>query len=313
MTPSISVIISTHDRPDSLRRTVAAVLRQTLVPVELIVVNDGATDIADDVPASCAEAGLPLQVRRMDRPSLPASRNAGAALARGDVIMLLDDDVTMPDDYLARLAEMYRLDRRGVIGGIAGILTERQIPGLGHRLSMALVEASAANRWAPWRSVARYTALPPALAGRLDPARAMSGGAISLRRQVARRHHFNGALSGYALGEDTEFSFRVERQVPLFVARELVLWHELAPSGRPDNYRRGRTYVTHMTAIARDSVGGGAGTYLLLAYHLAGFMLLSAAWALTTWRRSELDLAAGIIDELAHQGWQWARRTLCGC
>ena len=54
MTESISVILPTHDRPDSLRRAVRSVLAQSLLPVELIIVNDG----DEEIPATRTEKAI---------------------------------------------------------------------------------------------------------------------------------------------------------------------------------------------------------------------------------------------------------------
>ena len=68
-----------------------------------------------------------------------------------------------------------------------------------------------------------------------------------------------------------------------------------------------------MLSIARTSVQGGAGTWLLLGYHLGGMMLLASVWALLSWRVHNLQLAAGIATELLDQGRRAAGRLLCGC
>ncbi|KKL09408.1 hypothetical protein LCGC14_2566130, partial [marine sediment metagenome] len=51
-------IFSTHDRPESLRRAVDSLLRQSLMPDEVIIVDDGAEPIPDDIGDAVMQAAL---------------------------------------------------------------------------------------------------------------------------------------------------------------------------------------------------------------------------------------------------------------
>jgi glycosyltransferase involved in cell wall biosynthesis len=81
----ISVIIPTRDRPDFLAEAVESVLRQSFPEIELLIVNDGTTPIADFGDD---------RVRVLDnemRGAVPA-RNLGILEASGSHIAFLDDD-----------------------------------------------------------------------------------------------------------------------------------------------------------------------------------------------------------------------------
>ena len=59
---------------------------------KVVVVNDGGTDLTTEV-ASTAEAGLRVQSLVLPaRRGLPAARNAGIDVARGEFLAFLDDD-----------------------------------------------------------------------------------------------------------------------------------------------------------------------------------------------------------------------------
>lgn len=312
MTPSISVILATHDRPDSLTRAVEAVLAQTLPPKELIVVNDGPDDIDPAIGERARAAGVAFKCRRLERASLPASRNCGISMATGDVLLLMDDDVMPPPDHLARLAGLYQADTAGVVGGIGAVLVNCSYGKLNTWLWQRLSAALAINRWGPRVVAAKRVPLPPALRGRLTPARFLSGGGISLRRHVAAAAGFEESFSGYAFGEDTEFCFRAGRRWALFLAPQLRLRHEVGVGGRPDGRAKGRMYVANMLHTLRHSVEGGAGTYLLFAYHMLGMLLLYSGAALLGLRFRKLGFVAGMIAQLGRSARAQLRKTLCG-
>jgi glycosyltransferase involved in cell wall biosynthesis len=102
VTPSVSVIIPTHNRARTLPRALDSVLAQTLAIDEIIVVDDGSTD-------STAEllAGNYPQVTLLQQPNLgvSAARNHGIREAASDWIALLDsDDRWLPTKLEAQFA-----------------------------------------------------------------------------------------------------------------------------------------------------------------------------------------------------------------
>jgi len=308
---SVSVIFSTHDRPESLARAVAAALAQTRRPDELIVVCDGAGGVPDSVAAQAARAGVAFQSARQPVACLPASRNRGVAMAHGDVVLLADDDVLLPEDYLQRLLAMYEADPAGQVAVIGGVLVG-PARGWAGRLYAALADGLARNRWARRCCAARYVRLPAALRGRLKPAERLQGGAISARRAVVAAEPFDESLPGYALGEDLEFCWRVGRRHAAFVASELRARHEVSAGGRPDPAGRGRMYVRNMLHIADRLADGAAGTRVVLGLHLGGAIVQGLAWAAARPGRGHLALAGGMVRELGARLVAAVRRTLCG-
>ena len=98
--PLVSVIVTTHNRPVLLAITLATIQAQTYPNVEIIVVNDAGSDVADVV------ARFP-RARLLDQPENrgpAAGRNRGLADARGEFAMLFDDDDEMFPDHIAALA-----------------------------------------------------------------------------------------------------------------------------------------------------------------------------------------------------------------
>lgn len=95
--PACSVVMSTYNRPDRLRKAVQCVLDQTFTDYELLVVDDGshtAHTALDDFSEKFAARGIRLGVIGLEENSgyqaLP--KNIGIAYARGAFIALADDD-----------------------------------------------------------------------------------------------------------------------------------------------------------------------------------------------------------------------------
>lgn len=100
----VSVVIPTHRRPRLLEQAVTSVLRQTVSPDEVIVVDDAddaaTRAVVDRLVHSPAGADRLKYVVNRDRGGASSSRNLGAAVAGGGVIALLDDDDEWKPGYL---------------------------------------------------------------------------------------------------------------------------------------------------------------------------------------------------------------------
>lgn len=92
--PAVSVIVPTHNRGAVLQRTLDALCAQTYPAehTELIVVADGCTDETLQMLQG-AHAPFPLHVIAQSHQGPGAARNAGAARARGTILLFLDDDI----------------------------------------------------------------------------------------------------------------------------------------------------------------------------------------------------------------------------
>jgi len=87
----ISLIIPTFNRQASLKRALDSVLQQSLLPDEIIVVDDGSTDAT----ATMLETEFPkIHYIYQDNQGVSAARNKGIRHAKGEWIALLDSDDT---------------------------------------------------------------------------------------------------------------------------------------------------------------------------------------------------------------------------
>ena len=100
--PQISVVVPTRDRPDRLAVCLAALERQTVADLEIVVVDDASRDAAA-VAAVVAGAPRARLVRGAGR-GPAAARNAGVAAASAPVVCFTDDDCDPVPGWAAALA-----------------------------------------------------------------------------------------------------------------------------------------------------------------------------------------------------------------
>jgi GT2 family glycosyltransferase len=113
-----SVLIPSFGRPALLERCLRALARQTVAPDELIVVwqgDDTATrDRAEELAASLA---MTLHVVHLAEPGIVPAENAALDRARGEIILLLDDDAVAHPDWVERHLAHYDDPSVGAVGG----------------------------------------------------------------------------------------------------------------------------------------------------------------------------------------------------
>jgi len=114
--PSFSIILPTYQRRETAAAAVSALGQlQYHGDVELIAVVDGSTDGSAEA-LRAIHLPFPLTVIEQDNAGASAARNRGAALARNDILLFLDDDMVADPDLLTEHARLHRDGADAVIG-----------------------------------------------------------------------------------------------------------------------------------------------------------------------------------------------------
>ncbi|AHG87660.1 group 2 family glycosyl transferase [Gemmatirosa kalamazoonensis] len=119
-TPAVSVVIATYNRADSVARLLGELATQTIGPdrFEVVVVDDGS---AEPVALQLEALGLPYVLRALTQPNAgpAAARHRALGQARGDLVVIVDDDMHVAPTFLAEhLAAHPPGTRRVVLGRI---------------------------------------------------------------------------------------------------------------------------------------------------------------------------------------------------
>ena len=130
-----SVVIPTHNKREHIVRCVAAVDAQARgLPEtgELIVVDDGSTDRTGEALLKLKAQGLPLHYVRIDGRGPAAARNEGIRHARGQIVVLLDDDAVPQPGWLQNILKLFETDPAvvAVEGGVRPVGDEFGLMGM---------------------------------------------------------------------------------------------------------------------------------------------------------------------------------------
>jgi glycosyltransferase involved in cell wall biosynthesis len=115
-----SVILPTYNREESLTRTLNALTRQTLsnAEFEVVAVSDGSTDGTELVLSEFSTSKrLVLKWFSQNNAGPSAARNFGVKMARGEILVFVDDDVEPVPHFLERHLSHHSADERVVVIG----------------------------------------------------------------------------------------------------------------------------------------------------------------------------------------------------
>jgi GT2 family glycosyltransferase len=125
-----SIIIPCWNQLEFTRHCIAALVRHTREPWELIVVNNGSTDGTADYLAGVQDISrAPVTViANVSNRGFPAAINQGLQVARGEYLVLLNNDVVVTDAWLEQLVALANAGRTESPIGLVGPMSNYAAP-----------------------------------------------------------------------------------------------------------------------------------------------------------------------------------------
>lgn len=225
----ISIIIPTRNRARSLKQlldSLAVVVTPPLTSVEIVVVNNGSTDETVNLLREEALIARPqeLVVLEEQRPGKSNAVNCALCVARGDLLMLLDDDVSVDPQWLVKHIEAYQQTEFAAIQG--RILAGKDFEG----------------RPADPSRLREYNIPLSDYGEQVTTIQGLTGTNMSFKRGVFERVglfdlRLGPGASGFS--EDTEFSMRIRKAgFKIGYTPHAIVYHELNPARYGPAYNR---------------------------------------------------------------------------
>lgn len=247
---TFSLVIPTCNRSESLRRLLQSIGRMEIPPsarVEVIVVDNGSVD---DTAALLTEeasrpGNVPFTALTEQRKGKANALNRGLAATKGDVFLVLDDDVVVDSQLVVRHLESYLAQPFDALQG-------RVLPGV-----------DSEGKPADPARLREYNIPLIDYGSDYREIRGLTGTNMSFKRAVFERVGFfdprlGPGASGFS--EDTEYSMRIRKAgYKIGYTPHAIVYHELSRAryGREYNrmveYRKGlsRSLYRHDSIIFR--------------------------------------------------------------
>lgn len=119
----ISVVIVTFNGRERLTRALASLETQTRVPDEVIVVDNASTDGTLEVLSE--RSSRVIVVKQAENLGFGRAVNAGVAVATGDVLVFINNDVVCEPEFITGITEPLH---DSTVGMVAGVLLQEADP-----------------------------------------------------------------------------------------------------------------------------------------------------------------------------------------
>jgi len=125
---NFSVIIPTYNREKDLKECIDSILAQTLIPNEVLVIDDGSLpkDVIDGIISDCNNRGIELIYYKknhlIERRGLAESKNIASKLVTHDLFFILDDDLILDDDFFRKILKVWSENKDSFLIGVGGII-----------------------------------------------------------------------------------------------------------------------------------------------------------------------------------------------
>ncbi|HVE78777.1 MAG TPA: glycosyltransferase [Gemmatimonadaceae bacterium] len=273
--PPLTVVVCTHERPQDLERCLAALARQTVRGLEVVVVDNAPRTGRTRAAAEAANVCYVVE----PLPGLNRARNLGLRVARAPYVAYTDDDAIPDSDWAAVLLAVLAEPE---IGGVAGNMEPAELETEAQRLFERYLGGEAGRRRRLERR--RFAApFPPASAGQVGAGANMAFPRAALCAVGGFDPAFDGGMPTRSAG-DTEIFARL-----LAAGQRLVYEPRAVVAHRHRRTRR---------ELRAQLFGYGVGVY--------------AFWTHRVLRDRDVEAARFALSTLRMHAWRRLRRSLLG-
>ncbi len=274
---SVSVIIPTKNRADDLALAIRSLLRQTLLPDEVVIVDQSSDELSkkaveNEFAAAAPRQTPPVRLRYLIDTHISGAadaRNRAMDIASGEVWVFLDDDVRLEENFLEEILAAYA--RHPEVAGVSGMITNYLPPPLVPRLwSWVFVRGPFHDDRQPI-----YLKADRLRTADVIPVSRFTGAAMSFRASSLRNLRFDPKLTGGSLAEDVDLCMRL-RPARLVLAPRARVAHERSATGRPREHWL-RAHAQSANYLYARHLRNDFGARLALAWMSAGYGLALAA------------------------------------
>jgi len=235
---TVSIVIPTKDRPDELKVTMETVLKQTALDriLELVIVDQSTTDETKRYLEELQKR-VPFRIKYVysNIPSVTRSKNIGLKNSEGDIVLFLDDDVTLAPDFVEKILEVYEKHPEAI--GVGGYLVSTRYGRL-YRIYARLFLL-------PHDDKNRARVLPSTFVtypvGLKDVIRAewIPGGCSSFRRAIFKEMLFDENFGRRSSKGDVDFAYRLHLKYPgsMFITPHAKMIHRASKKQRLKPYQ----------------------------------------------------------------------------
>jgi GT2 family glycosyltransferase len=220
-----SVVMCTRNRLSDILRFTKSLYLQSELPSEYVIVDSSDKPLEEESEYNALIASAPFNVvYRHTAPGLTRQRNVGIKLATGAIFHFFDDDIVLYPDYL-EIMNATHCDHPEYMGGMGTIVLSPVTFKDKLRIVFAKVFLLLRSHGDGKFYRSGFPKFPHGNINKLSDTEILSGGVMSIKREIFDEFTFDNKLEGYSFLEDVDFSRRVSYKYKLFFNPDAKLEH----------------------------------------------------------------------------------------
>lgn len=210
---NFSVAIPTFNRKDDLEKALDCILRSTIYPSEVLIIDDGelGQKFVEDARIKLASKNIRLVYYKKDhskeRRGTSISRNIAMSMTQEDIIFIIDDDLRVNENFFEKIMEAWNANVENTLIGVGGVMSNYRGKSTIEKLFNIIFALDSNLAWdvndAAMQVWDDYIT-------RQSKVYYVHGGACSYRRSLALRLPFSVFTKGREALEDVDFCLRAK-------------------------------------------------------------------------------------------------------
>jgi GT2 family glycosyltransferase len=274
---NFSLGIPTYNRPHDLRRCLDSILKQTVLPLEVLIIDDG--ELSDKYIKEIEEIFKKSEVNLIyskkdhirEKRGSSESRNKALRIARGDILFILDDDVILDKNFIKKIMKIWNENKNKKLIGVGGIITNNRKKNRIEKIFNKIFILESQHKWDV--NDIGFQIWDDGISEKIK-CFYVHGGVCSYDKNLVQKLGFSTFGGGRTALEDVDFCLRAKKEGYFFILNpEAKVIHNKSVENREKDFLMGFKESFNRKIIFRNNCKRNIKNYLLFCWAFTGWIL----------------------------------------
>jgi GT2 family glycosyltransferase len=237
---NFSVVIPTYNREKDLLGCVESVVRQAILPNEIIIIDDGnlPMEFVDSIKTIFNNSKTSFRYYKKEHFNEPRglseSKNIGLKIASNEILFILDDDLILEGDFFKEIIMVWQENKDDKLIGVAGIIKNNRKKSMVERIYNKIFGLTSKYSWdvnsvgfQVWNDGIQ----------KKEKGYYAHGGVCSYSKNLAQKLIFTTFSGGRTALEDVDFCLRAKNRGYYFIIEPKArVLHKQSPASKEKNF-----------------------------------------------------------------------------
>lgn len=292
---NFSVAIPTYNRKEDLKKCLNSILKQTILPSEILVIDDGdlPKEFINEEEKIFENCKINFEHYKKDHPKefrgLSESKNIALKIASNKVLFILDDDLILRDKFFEKIMKIWIGNKDQKLIGVAGLIENNRKKSILERIYNKIFGLESKCSWDI--NPVGFQVWDEGIKKR-EKGYYAHGGTCSYDKNLAQKLGFVTFSGGRTALEDVDFCLRAKNQGYHFIVEpEARVIHKQSRVSRENNFLMGFKEGCNRKIIFKQNCQKNIKNYLW-------FWWANIGWILRQFLARHFSKGAGMIKGL---------------